>query len=145
MPAVVWADGGVVTQATVKAVEYINGIDGTGENINNPVYTTGTQDCEPLVSSNEAVQLNSGWYVAEGEITINSDVTLTGDTHIILANKAELTVNGSIIIPGGSKLYIYGQTGNVGEMTVTNKSRWRPGKHIFLWRRGNCNRCHFRN
>ena len=53
---------------------------------------------------------NSGWYVAQGEVTISSRVTVNGDVRLILADGCTLTVNGGIRVASGDRLTIYGQS-----------------------------------
>ena len=58
------------------------------------------------------------WYVAQGDVTIESRVTVTGDVHLILADGCNLTVNGGIYVSSwtDSKLTIYGQENGTGEL-----------------------------
>jgi hypothetical protein len=48
-----------------------------------------TADCTEITSS--TTTLNTGWYVVEGEVTISSTVTVSGDAKLILADGAKLT------------------------------------------------------
>ena len=62
---------------------------------------------------------------AEGSKYPGRGVTVSGKTPcIILCDRASLTVNGGITLPGGypEALTIDGQTGGIGRMTVTNNS-----------------------
>ena len=61
---------------------------------------------------------NSGWYIAQGNVTIEGDVTVNGDVHLILADECNLIVNGSIT---GGSLTIYGQAGGTGTLDVTGR------------------------
>ena len=63
---------------------------------------------------------NSGWYVAQGEVTISSRVTVTGDVHLILADNCTLTVNGGINVAESNSLTIYGQTQGTGTLVAQN-------------------------
>lgn len=69
--------------------------------------------------------LSSGWYVAIGTVTINSS-TLEGETHLILADGATLTVSGNIDT-NGQDFNIYGQAESTGALSVTNGSSIRHG------------------
>ena len=114
-----------LTMDTVQ-VKYVSRIDGTGDNRNEPIYSTDTVDCTVL-TENFKVWL-PGWYVVNENVTINEDVTLSGDVHLILENEKTLTINGSISIPGGASLYIYEQESQtaydskVGRMNITAKN-----------------------
>lgn len=57
----------------------------------------------------------NGTYVVSGNVTINSDITVTGDAKLILKDGASLTVNGTIT---GDNLNIYGQTLSTGKLDV---------------------------
>ncbi|MCI6966982.1 hypothetical protein MR810_07650, partial [bacterium] len=64
---------------------------------------TGTsQTCDSATEVTDSVTAwtgttgNPGWYVATGNIIINSRVTVTGDVRLILTDGCTLTVNGGI-------------------------------------------------
>jgi len=56
-----------------------------------------------------------GTYVVGGSVTIDGNVSVTGDAKLILKDGASLTVNGSIT---GDNLSIYGQTLSTGKLDV---------------------------
>ena len=60
---------------------------------------------------------NSGWYVVDGDVTIDSRVTVTGDVKLIIKDGANLTVNGGILVPSGSTFTVYGQQNATGNLT----------------------------
>ncbi|MBQ0108992.1 MAG: leucine-rich repeat domain-containing protein [Clostridiales bacterium] len=66
-----------------------------------------------LTSSDDAVTLPGGWYVA-GDATIGGSLTFEGDAFIILESGATLTVNGGII--AGGDLTFYAQTTTLDDM-----------------------------
>ena len=82
------------------------------------------------------------WYVARGEVTIDSRVIVTGDVHLILADGCALTVNNGIKVQdNGNALTIYGQTqpvldadgkvtNNVGTLTARNNTESTGGAAI---------------
>ena len=53
---------------------------------------------------------NVGWYVVNSVLAIESRVTVSGDVCLILADNAELTVNGGINVANGNSLTIYAQS-----------------------------------
>ena len=59
------------------------------------------------------------WYVAQGDVTIGSRVSVTGDVCLILADDATLTVSGGIRVSDGNSLTIYGQERGTGKLTAT--------------------------
>ena len=64
-----------------------------------------------MTESNTSWGENDGqkhWYVVNGDITISSRISVTGDVHLILADGCKLTANGGIGVSGS--LIIYGQS-----------------------------------
>ena len=88
---------------------------GDGYNISGRIRRTTavTEDDTTWGTDNETT-----WYVAQGDVTIESRVTVTGDVHLILADGCNLTVNGGIYVSSwtASKLTIYGQENGTGEL-----------------------------
>lgn len=78
------------------------------------------QTCPPatLVKDSDR-RWDTGWYVAEGTVNIEAHVIVSGDVHLILADKCSLTVNGGINVREGNSLTIYGQTAGTGKLTAT--------------------------
>ena len=76
-----------------------------------------------LVTSSTST-LNAGWYVVSGNNVSTGTLTCNGDVHLILADGAKLTAQGwnsspGVHVPGGrSRLIIYGQTNQTGELTA---------------------------
>ena len=109
-----------VTAGAGEQVSYIecswnkdtNTVTETSKNVAN--YTTIEESTTAWDSTT-----TGGWYVAQGEVTINQRVTVTGDVHLILADGCTLTVNGGIQVAENNSLTIYGQSGGTGKLTVT--------------------------
>ncbi len=61
-----------------------------------------------------------GWYVAQGNVTIDNRVTVKGAVRLILADDCTLTVNGGINVAESNSLTIYGQSvgENVGKLVA---------------------------
>ena len=61
--------------------------------------------------------LDSGWYIVNSDLEINEQLYFSGDTHLILADGAKLTINGNLdgIFVEGT-LNIYGQSGGTGKL-----------------------------
>ena len=70
----------------------------------------------------------SGWYVVQDTVNYTTGLKLSGDTHIILADNAVMNVTAGssrgIESSNGSaySLYVYGQSGQSGELNVTSNS-----------------------
>lgn len=67
---------------------------------------------------------NNGWYVVNGDVTINTRVTVTGDVHLILADGCNLTVNVGIHVTGDNRLTIYAQSAGEGMGKLTANAGW---------------------
>ena len=86
-----------------------------------------TADCTAITSS--TTTLETGWYVAEGTVTISSTVTVNGDVNLILADGAKLTVSvsesykaGILVANDGTtvnKLTIWCQSCGTGELVAS--------------------------
>ena len=103
MPQMAFAD-------TVTGITYL---DASGAQQTCDNATAVTEDDTTWGTDNETT-----WYVAQGDVTIKSRVTVTGDVHLILADGCNLTVNGGIYVSSwtASKLTIYGQENGTGEL-----------------------------
>lgn len=64
----------------------------------------------------------SGWYIAQGEITIDNRVAVNGTVVLILADDCDLTVNGGIDVSAGNSFTVYGQEGGSGSLTAAGST-----------------------
>ena len=80
----------------------------------------------------------TGWYVAEGSLTIESRVNVTGDAHLILADGASLTIPRGINVGIGKSLTIYAQStgSSMGMLTIQGVEFGNAGIGGDVW--GNC-------
>ena len=67
---------------------------------------------------------NSGWYVVNGDVTIDQRVTVTGDVHLILADGYTLTASQGINVSEGNSLTIYAQSAGEGMGKLTANAGW---------------------
>ena len=72
---------------------------------------TASQPC--TVVDDTTGTWETGWYVAKGEVTLQS-VMVDGSVNLILADGCELTVSDGIAIDENNSLTIWGQTANYG-------------------------------
>ena len=95
----------------------------TWENNTLTKHTDGTVTTATEVTASDTAWGGSDsmeyWYVAQGEVTINQRVTVTGNVHLILADGCTLTVNGGIQVAENNSLTIYGQSGGTGKLIAT--------------------------
>lgn len=64
----------------------------------------------------------SGWYIAQGEITIDNRVAVNGTVVLILEDDCDLTVNGGIDVSAGNSFTVYGQEGGSGSLTAAGST-----------------------
>ena len=109
--------GQKLTNVAPPTYDYI-GLDGTGA-----THTATVIDADYMPTS------LSGWYIVQGTVNYTNTINLGGDTHIILADNAVMNVTASegnygIQSTSGSNssLFVYGQTGQSGELNVTSNS-----------------------
>ena len=57
---------------------------------------------------------NTGWYVVNGEVTISSQIMVSGDVRLILADGAYLNAQQGITVNEGNSLTIYSQSLDAG-------------------------------
>ena len=108
LPGTAWANGD-------GGVEYIErGWDGSAVTEQPKTVDTYTPIDENTVTWNGST--TGGWYVAQGDVTINQRVTVIGDVRLILTDGCTLTVNGGIQLEAGNSLTIYGQSEQAGTM-----------------------------
>lgn len=84
--------------ATVENITYLD------ENGTQQTTASATQ------VTNSDTQWTNGWYVAQGDITIDQPVTVSDNVYLILEDGCNLTVNGGILLTKGSNMYIYAQS-----------------------------------
>ena len=74
------------------------------------------EDCTVLTAEMAGTELSGGWYVAQGDVNVDSNLfTFTEDAHLILSDGCNLT--GTIYAKGN--LTIYAQSGGSGSLTAT--------------------------
>lgn len=104
-------DGAVASLARAGEITYLD------EKGVSQVYS-GTYDTVTASST----EWTDGWYLAEGEVAIDQQVTVSGDVKLILADGAKLTVDGGIDVASGNAFTVYAQsTGEqMGSLESTN-------------------------
>ena len=77
-----------------------------------------------------------GWYVAQGNVTIDNRVTVKGAVRLILADDCTLTVNGGIKVEWGDSLTIYEQTKGTGTLVAQKCTSNYAGIGGEIWSAG---------
>jgi len=78
-----------------------------------------------VTSSNSTIEWVAGWYVVNADVTINGQITFSGDVHLILCDGATLMASNSIkksSDTSNANLTIYGQSEGTGALNVTSNS-----------------------
>ena len=114
--------------ATTAWAEGVDYIDENGVAKNTATDDIVGNDNPTVLTSGGATSL-SGWYYVSGTVNITGMVTLSGDVHIILCDKATLNIGtageriSSNCIYGDDKtLTIYGQSGQTGTLKAYNSA-----------------------
>lgn len=100
---------------------------GEGENVVTFIDANGserTENCNVLIAA--MTTLETGWYVVNNDLTVNSSVMIDGNVNIVLVDGKTLTVNANnawatagITVAAGSSLSIYGQAEGTGSLNAT--------------------------
>ena len=104
---------GVMVEADPNApVEYIDA-DG------NPAKHT---NCTEITA--DTAKLTDSWYVVKENVTINSDLPVTGseDVDLILCDGATLTISDALTVENDAVLNLYFQSNGTGKLTVGNST-----------------------
>ncbi len=107
------------TLVTASADTSVSYIDANG--------TPRTCDSATVVTESDTTwgdDGNNGWYVVNGDVTISSRVTVTGDVHLILADGYTLTASQGITVTGDNSLTIYAQSAGEGMGKLTANAGW---------------------
>lgn len=115
------------TLVTASADTSVSYIDANGDELTCANAT--------VVTSNSTTW-NDGWYVVNGDVTIDQHVTVTGDVHLILADGCTLNASQGITVAdndsdvnngSANSLTIYGQSGGTGKLTADRRSIYQAG------------------
>ena len=85
--------------------------------------TAQTPITEYTVINEDSSTLSGGWYVAAGNVTANSPLTVSGNVNIILCDGANLTATKGIRVEDGNALTIWAQEEGTGRLTATGEYR----------------------
>lgn len=97
--------------ATINDVTYLdeNGSEQTADNV--------------TVVDSSMTEWQSGWYVVNSNITIDSRVAVKGEVHLILADGASLTVHDDINVAEGNSFTVYAQSTGAAMGVLTAKDK----------------------
>ena len=125
-------NGTITNDGTIQNNGIINGSGTVGGNkpllppVSYRICDENGQNWETKECSNYTVvdgsttTWDNGWYVVNSTVTINSQVTVSGTVHLILADGASLTVNGGIKVAENNSFTVYAQSveKNMGTLTA---------------------------
>lgn len=99
----------------VMAAEQIRYIDADGETIKTAV------NCKRI--ENNTKKLTAGWYYVQGNVTVNTRISVSGNVCLILTDDCLLkAVNGGIDVTEGNSLTIYCQEKGTGKIEAKGGS-----------------------
>ena len=113
------ANDGISLLSTQENVSYID-----------PTKEQTEQTCDSATEVTESDTTwgddnNDGWYVVNGDVTISTRVTVTGDVHLILKDGFTLNATKGINVSEGNSLTIYAQsTGESMGTLLANDLDW---------------------
>ena len=67
---------------------------------------------------------NNGWYVINGDVTLDQRITVIGNVHLILADGYTLNASQGINVSGDNSLTIYAQSAGEGMGKLTANAGW---------------------
>ena len=111
------ANDGISLLADTTSAKYL---DEKGQEQTCPSATVVTESDTSWGSDDNAEH----WYVVNGDVTIGTRVTVTGDVHLILVDGCNLTVSGGIDVSSGNSLNIYAQSTEEGMGKLTANAVW---------------------
>ncbi len=111
------ANDGISLLADTTSAKYL---DEKGQEQTCPSATVVTESDTSWGSDDNAEH----GYVVNGDVTIGTRVTVTGDVHLILVDGCNLTVSGGIDVSSGNSLNIYAQSTEEGMGKLTANAVW---------------------
>ena len=78
------------------------------------------------VITGNAAALSDGWYVVNGEVTVDARITVSGDVSLILKDGCKLTLKEGLEVSAHGSLSIYGQAEGTGELITPKLSENVP-------------------
>ncbi|MBP3655157.1 MAG: LPXTG cell wall anchor domain-containing protein [Clostridia bacterium] len=79
----------------------------------------------PVTSA--TTEMNSGFYVVDGSVTIAERISVSGNVWLILTDGAELTAPKGMEVNTNAYLSIHGQTNDTGALTITSTEENNAG------------------
>ena len=88
--------------------------DTTNETLTNQTVSAGSYS---LVAAT-TTSMDTGWYVVNENVTVGSQIWVSGDVNLVLCDGVTLTASRGIVVRSGKSLTIYSQSGNTGVLTA---------------------------
>lgn len=117
MSFAVWAQDQTSPVTTNVAATSVSYLVGSWDETNKVVKMTPCSVTNyTTVTSSSELKWNSGTYVVNSDVTIDSRVEVTGTVNLILCDGKTLTIEGGIYLCENNVLNIYGQTEGTGAL-----------------------------
>ena len=113
----------------VMAAEQIKYVDADGKTLKTAA------DCRRI--DNNTIKLTSGWYYAEGNVAVNTRISVSGDVCLILKDDCLLkALGGGIEVTAGNSLTIYCQEKGTGKLQALGGSKQAGigGSFVLGWK-----------
>ena len=126
MPIAALAEAGGGNVSAAGGEQKTIDLDGIDEKDGSIKKSGGVKRTGPALTATDT-DLSRQYYIVQGNITINGDLTVDGSDNggLLLAAGATLTINGALKHKGGNKFCIYGQTsssGETGQLIINNSN-----------------------
>ena len=114
------ACGGCGITTSVKYYDY----NATSKQFSQVTIDPYMDELQGVCSADTDVEIDGGYYIVFGNVTVNGTLTVSDDTDLILGDGATLTVTNGVVLDGGD-LSVYAQTldtAKMGSLVVTATS-----------------------
>ena len=102
-------------------------IDAQWDEQEQKIKTTEKTISSYYIVKSDTTDWNNSWYVVTSDVTVTDRIVVSGTSHLILCNGSTLNAKKGISVVDGNSLYIYGQEGNWGKLTIDGCEEYFAG------------------
>lgn len=107
--------------------EEVSYIDAQWDEQEQKIKTTEKTISSYYIVKSDTTDWNNSWYVVTSDVTVTDRIVVSGTSHLILCNGSTLNAKKGISVVDGNSLYIYGQKGNWGKLTIDGCEEYFAG------------------
>lgn len=107
--------------------EEVSYIDAQWDEQEQKIKTTEKTISSYYIVKSDTTDWNNSWYVVTSDVTVTDRIVVSGTSYLILCNGATLNAKKGISVVDGNSLYIYGQEGNWGKLTIDGCEEYFAG------------------